>query len=83
MKEALLGLLGSKKFWYVLIGAAVKLFGEQLGLDPSACTQVMGLFGGGAVAQGVADHGKEAAKEVAAATDGKSPAEKASALEAM
>jgi hypothetical protein len=63
MKEALLGLLGSKKAWTVVLALGT-LGGAKLGLEVDAPTfwAIAGLFIALVGAQGLTDHGKESAK---------------------
>ena len=68
--ELVKGLLGSKKFVATMIGVAVTI-AINLGLDPVLAKEivpvVMTLIASYVVGQGIADHGKEAAKVHAAA----------------
>jgi hypothetical protein len=70
MVTALKDLLASKKF-LVLLAAIIVAIASKLGLnlDPDMLTQIIALAGAYIVGQGIADHGKEAAKINAAAND--------------
>ncbi len=63
MKEALKGLLGSKKFYMTLTSIIVYIVGH-FGLDVSfeELAPVMGALGTFVIGQGIADNGKERAK---------------------
>lgn len=69
MKEALFRLVSSMKFWTVILGLSTAV-GAKFGLkvDPDIYWSIVGLFGLLIGAQGLTDHGKEAAKITAAAT---------------
>lgn len=68
MMEALRGLFGSKKFLGAIVGVIVALGARYgLNLDPEIVALIVGLFAAAIIGQGVADHGKEAAKINAAA----------------
>ena len=54
--------LSSKKFRALAIGVVGLIFGDTLGLDPVNVQYFIGLIGTYLVGQGIADHGKEAAK---------------------
>ena len=75
----------SKKFLAAAIGCVVIALGSALGLSEDQSTKVAGLIVAYVLGQGMADHGKEKAREeakLAAALEGKTAAEKAAALEA-
>ena len=85
MKKALTGLLGSKTFWIAILGSAIAAGADQLGLDPSTVYSILGMFGLKIGQQAVADNGKEKAlteakAKIIAATQDRSPAERAEAL---
>lgn len=80
MIDALKSAFTSKKFLATIIGALLAAAGSALGLDEGTITKMSGMVIAYVIGQGVADHGKEAAL-VTAATNGKSPAEAAAALE--
>lgn len=63
MKDAVLGLLSSKKFITAMV-ALVVAGGARYGfdLDPEVCAAILGLFAVLIGAQGAADNGKEAAR---------------------
>lgn len=67
MKQALIKLIESSKFWTTLIGIAAT-FAAKYGLQVDAATQaeIAGLFVMLLGGQAAADHGKEAAKVNAA-----------------
>ena len=63
MLTALKDLLASKKFLVMLTAIAVAVASKLgLNLDPDMLTQIMAMAGTFIVGQGIADHGKEAAK---------------------
>lgn len=63
MLEAIKALLGSKKFLVMLAGIIVAVLAKVgVPLDPDLVNQVVGLAAAYIVGQGIADHGKEAAK---------------------
>lgn len=68
MKDAIIRLLSSMKFWTVILGIVTAL-GAKYGInvDPEVYWSIVGLFGLLLGAQGLADHGKEAAKVAALA----------------
>lgn len=67
IKTALLGLLASKKAWALGLGVATLIAGRAgFDLDKDLCWQIFGLVSAYIIGQGVADHGKEAAKVAAA-----------------
>jgi len=87
MKTAIMGLLGSKKFWMTILGCVTLAVSDHLGIPQDKVIYIAGLFGVQIGGQALSDHGKEAAKvsaataaEVDAAVAGKSPAEAAAAL---
>ena len=55
-------LIGSKKFWYAIIGSAVVTAMTMFGLPYDIIMVVAGFFGVSAMGQGLADIGKEKAK---------------------
>lgn len=63
MKDAIIRLLSSMKFWTVVLGLLTS-FGAKYGfkVDPDMFWAIVGLFGLLLGAQGLQDHGKEAAK---------------------
>ena len=63
MFNALKGLLGSKKFWIIVLGSAVVGGLQQLNVPVEVVKLIAGLFGVGVVGQGLADFGKEAVKK--------------------
>lgn len=67
MKDAILRLLSSMKFWTLILGVATAL-GVKYGIkvDPDVYWSIVGLFGLLIGAQGLTDHGKEAAKVTSA-----------------
>ncbi len=70
MKEALLRLLASAKFWTMLlglVGAIAARYGFEV--DPEVFWAIVGLVGVLIGAQGAADAGKEKAKIEAKAVD--------------
>jgi hypothetical protein len=72
MKEAITRLLSSMKFWTMVLGVVTSL-GAKYGfnVDTNVYWSIVGLFGFLLGAQGLTDHGKEAAKITAA--DNSSP----------
>jgi hypothetical protein len=87
MKTAIMGLLGSKKFWMTILGCVTLAVSDNLGIPQDKVVYIASLFGVQIGGQALADHGKEAARveaevaaEVDAAVSGKSPAEAAAAL---
>jgi hypothetical protein len=64
MKEALLRLVSSMKFWTLILGLLVSL-GAKYGfeVDPEVYWAIVGLFGFLLGAQGLTDQGKTAAIE--------------------
>lgn len=69
MKDALLRLASSMKFWTLLLGIVSALSAKYgLQVDPEVYWSIVGLFGLLLGAQGLQDHGKEAAKETAKAS---------------
>jgi hypothetical protein len=87
MKTAIMGLLGSKKFWMTILGCVTLAVSDHLGIPQDKVVYIASLFGVQIGGQALADHGKEAARveaevaaEVDAAVSGKSPAEAAAAL---
>ena len=71
----------SKKFLATVIGALVVALGSALGLSEDQSTKVAAMICAYIVGQSVADVGKEKAK-IEAELSGKSPSEKAAAIEA-
>lgn len=69
MKDAIIRLLSSMKFWTVVLGI-ISALGAKYGInvDPSVYWSIIGLFGILIGAQGLTDHGKEAAKIAALAS---------------
>jgi len=68
MLTAFKDLLASKKFIVMLVTVAVAIASKLgLNLDPDMLTQIIALASAYIVGQGIADHGKEAAKINAAA----------------
>jgi hypothetical protein len=67
MKDAIVRLLSSMKFWTTFLGI-VTAIGAKYGfkVDPEVYYSIVGLFGLLLGAQGLTDHGKEAAKIAAA-----------------
>jgi len=66
MLEAIKALLGSKKFLVMLAGVIVAILAKVgVPIDPDLVNQVVGLAAAYIVGQGIADHGKEAAKVTA------------------
>jgi hypothetical protein len=87
MKTAIMGLLGSKKFWMTILGCVVLAVSDHLGIPQDKVIYIASLFGVQIGGQALADHGKEAARveaDASAAVDaaiaGKSPAEAAASL---
>jgi len=75
MQTALKDLIASKKFIVMLVTIAVAVASKLgLNLDPDMLTQIIALAGAFIVGQGIADHGKEAAKINAAAANDNTPA---------
>lgn len=68
MKDLLASLFSSKKFLVMLAGIILAI-ASQLGLniDPKLLDQILTMVSVYIVGQGIADHGKEAAKVAAAA----------------
>lgn len=68
MKDAILRLLSSMKFWTVVLGVLTSI-GAKYGfkVDQDMFWAIVGLFGLLLGTQGLQDHGKEAAKAKAAA----------------
>jgi hypothetical protein len=62
MFEAVRGLLGSKKFLMFLVTAAIVTIGHKIGLDSEAVAELTAIGTAAILGQGIADHGKEAAK---------------------
>ena len=62
MLDAIKGFVASKKAIAMLVGLIMSIFGKKWGLDEQAVMSVVGTIVAYMVAQGVADHGKEAAK---------------------
>ena len=60
-------LLTSKKFTAMVIGIAATFLATRFGLDEAATQEVMKVIIAYIIGQGIADHGKEAVKEEAAA----------------
>lgn len=71
----------SKKFLATVIGALVVALGSALGLSEDQSTKVAAMICAYILGQSVADAGKEKAK-IEAELSGKSPSEKAAAIEA-
>lgn len=69
MKDAIIGLLASKKFLTMIVGLAVTLT-AKLGwnVDSETIWQVVTIVAAGITGQGLADLGKERAKADAVAT---------------
>lgn len=69
MKDAIIRLLSSMKFWTTILGV-VSALGAKYGfnVDPDGYWSIVGLFGLLLGAQGLTDHGKEAAKVTAGST---------------
>jgi hypothetical protein len=83
MQTALKDLIASKKFIVMLVTIAVAVASKLgLNLDPDMLTQIIALAGAFIVGQGIADHGKEAAKINAAAANDNTPAPAAAAAPA-
>ena len=53
----------SKKAQAVFMGVVAVLLKDGLGLSPEDVTMILGLIATYVLGQGIADHGKEAAKE--------------------
>lgn len=68
MKDAIIRLLSSMKFWTTILGVVTAL-GAKYGfkVDPDVYWSIIGLFGLLVGAQGLTDNGKEAAKITATA----------------
>lgn len=49
--------LSSRKLWAALLGVAVNVYGDRLGLSQDDCLRITGLIGAYLVGQGVADAG--------------------------
>lgn len=62
MKDMLKTLLTSKKVAAALAGAVMAAFGSKMGLDEAAVQSIVYTVIAYLVGQGIADHGKEAAK---------------------
>jgi uncharacterized membrane protein len=78
MPDVLRDAFGSKKFLVFLVGALVAVGNKVAGhfgyeLDPDTVTQLVGIAAAYIVGQGIADHGKEAAKVTAAAAAAPTP----------
>lgn len=67
MKNAILRLVSSMKFWTAILGI-ISALGARYGfqVDPEVYWSIVGIFGLLIGAQGLTDHGKEAAKITAA-----------------
>ena len=81
MKDA----FASKKFLATVLGAVVVALGSVFGLSEDQTAKVAGMVGAYILGQGLADQGKEKAKQeakLAQELNGKSAAERAAALEA-
>lgn len=63
MKNAIIRLLSSTKFWTAILGI-VSALGARYGfqVDPEVYWSIVGIFGLLIGAQGLTDHGKEAAR---------------------
>lgn len=68
MKDAIIRLLSSMKFWTAVLGL-VTAIGAKAGfnVDPEVFWAIVGVITSVIIGQGLADHGKEAAKITAAA----------------
>jgi len=75
--------LKSKKLWGAILGSVAVVVMDQMGLPAELQLKVAALFGVQVGGQALADLGKSKAAIVAEATNGKAPAEKAAALEAL
>ena len=62
MLDTLKGLIASKKAVAMLVGVLMAAFGKKMGLDEEAVMSVAGTAAVYILGQGIADHGKEAAK---------------------
>jgi hypothetical protein len=62
MGEMLKGLIGSKKAAAMAAGVVMAAIGKKIGLDEQAVTSIVATIIAYVVGQGIADHGKEAAK---------------------
>lgn len=68
------GLLSSKKFIAAIIGVIITLASRYgLNLDPAVVQEVAAIFITYLIAQGISDHGKEAARIAAVATSASPP----------
>lgn len=63
MLKTIKNLFTSKKFLMVILGSAIVAGMQYAGAPKEFIDTVALLFGTGVVGQGIADHGKEAAKE--------------------
>lgn len=62
MKDWLIEVAKSKKVAATVVSILMTLFGSKLGLDPDSLQNIVYALIAYVVGQGVADHGKEAAK---------------------
>ena len=62
MLNALKGMVASKKAVAMIVGIIMASFGKKMGLDEDALTKIIGVVASYCIGQGIADHGKEAAK---------------------
>lgn len=62
MLDTIKGLIASKKAAAMLAGIIMSAFGKKMGLDEQAVTSIVATIIAYLVGQGIADHGKEAAK---------------------
>jgi len=60
--DVLKALLASKKFTAMIIGIIATFMSDRFGLPKEQMIQVIGLIISYIIGQGIADHGKEAAK---------------------
>ena len=69
MKDAIIRLLSSMKFWTAVLGLLTAI-GAKVGfnVDPEVFWAIVGVVTSVIIGQGLTDHGKEAAKITAAAT---------------
>lgn len=88
MKKALLGLVGSKKFWTMVGGTILLAVTDHLGVNRDVVLSIAALVGLNLAGIAAADVGKEKTRikveairgDLAAKVEGKSPAERAAAL---
>jgi hypothetical protein len=84
MLDTLKNAFASKKFLAAIIGVVVVAAGTAFGLSEDQSMKIVALICTYVLGQGVADHGKEKAKELGKLSGdlaGKTAAEKAAALE--